>query len=120
MRFIDVSEWQGKIDWEQAKPFIDGAILRAGYGVNHIDAQFERNARECNRLSIPCGAYWFSYARSPEMAKQEAQHARYLHKMYQESVDEMRWVPEDAKKEWEHCVNKTMETLALVELMLTK
>ena len=55
-----------------------------------------------------------------EMAKQEAQHARYLHKMYQESIDEMRWVPEDAKKEWEHCVNKTMETIALVELMLTK
>lgn len=55
-----------------------------------------------------------------EMARQEAQHARNLHKMFQESVDEMRWVPEDAKQEWEHCVNKTMETLALVELMLTK
>ena len=55
-----------------------------------------------------------------EMAKQEAQHARNLHKIYQESVDEMRWIPEDAKQEWEHCVNKTMETLALVELMLSK
>ena len=40
--------------------------------------------------------------------------------MYQESVDEMRWIPEDAKEEWEHCANKTMETIALVELMLTK
>ena len=74
MRYIDVSEWQGNIDWERAKPHIDGVIIRAGYGVNHIDAQFERNAAECNRLGIPCGAYWFSYARSPEMAKQEAEY----------------------------------------------
>ena len=74
MRYIDVSEWQGVIDWEQAKPFIDGVIIRAGYGVNHIDGQFVRNVTECNRLGIPCGAYWFSYARSPEMARQEAEY----------------------------------------------
>ena len=74
MRYIDVSEWQGNIDWERAKPFIDGVIIRAGYGVNHIDAQFERNAAECNRLGIPCGAYWFSYAKNIEMAKAEAEY----------------------------------------------
>lgn len=55
-----------------------------------------------------------------EMAKQEANHARMLHKMYQESVDEMRWVPEDALEEWEHCVAKMSEILALVEVMLSK
>lgn len=55
-----------------------------------------------------------------EMARQEAQHARNLHKMYQDSVDEMRWVPEESLEEWEHCVAKMSETLALVELMLSK
>ena len=74
MNYIDVSEWQGIIDWEKVKPNIDGAILRAGYGLNHIDAQFVRNVTECNRLGIPCGAYWFSYALNTEMAKQEAQY----------------------------------------------
>ena len=54
------------------------------------------------------------------MAKQEAEHARNLHKMYQESVNEMRWVPEDAKEDWEHCVAKMNEILALVDLMLSK
>ena len=58
-----------------------------------------------------------TYAR---MAKQEVEHAKNLHKMYQESVDEMRWVPEDALEEWEHCVNKMSETIALVEIMLSK
>ena len=72
LRGIDVSEHQGAIDWEKVKPQIDYAILRAGYGKNHIDRQFVRNAQECNRLGIPCGAYWFSYALTADEAKTEA------------------------------------------------
>ena len=30
MKIIDVSQWQGKIDWDVVKGNIDGAILRAG------------------------------------------------------------------------------------------
>lgn len=74
MRYIDVSQWQGKIDWETVKGNVDGVIIRAGYGQGHIDPQFERNAAECNRLGIPCGAYWFSYAWDLDMAKSEAEH----------------------------------------------
>lgn len=73
MKYIDVSQWQGEINWEKVKPNIDGAIIRAGYGKNHIDGQFVRNVSECNRLNIPCGAYWFSYATTAEMAKEEAE-----------------------------------------------
>ena len=72
MKYIDVSEWQGQINWEKVKPEIDGAILRAGYGKDKADVQFARNAAECNRLGIPCGAYWFSYAKSAEEAEAEA------------------------------------------------
>ena len=69
---IDVSEHQGIIDWEKVKGNIDYAIIRAGYGKNHIDRQFVRNISECNRLGIPCGAYWFSYALNADEAKAEA------------------------------------------------
>lgn len=72
MKIVDVSQWQGVIDWETAKPHIAGAILRAGCGKGVIDAQFQRNAAECNRLGIPCGAYWFSYATTPAEAEAEA------------------------------------------------
>ena len=72
MKYIDVSEWQGVIDWEKAKSSIDGAILRAGYGKTGVDKYFTRNASECNRLGIPIGAYWFSYAKNAEEAKAEA------------------------------------------------
>ena len=74
MTYIDVSEWQGVIDWEKVKPNIDGAILRAGWGQGHPDKRFAYNASECNRLGIPCGAYWFSYATKPEDAANEAMH----------------------------------------------
>lgn len=73
MKYIDVSYHQGVIDWETVKGHIDGAILRAGYGRGTVDKQFHRNASECNRLGIPCGAYWFSYAYTEDMARLEAQ-----------------------------------------------
>lgn len=72
---IDVSKWQGVIDWERVKAAgIDGAMLRAGYGDGNIDEQFVRNAAACNRLGIPIGVYWFSYAWTNEMARREAAH----------------------------------------------
>ena len=72
MKYIDVSAHQGEIDWEKVKGSVDGVIIRAGYGKNNIDKYFRRNVSECNRLGIPCGAYWFSYAYTPEMAQAEA------------------------------------------------
>lgn len=73
-KIIDVSVWQGKIDWEKAKSCIDGAILRCGYGSNGKDSQFERNASECERLGIPYGVYLYSYAKTESDAKTEAKH----------------------------------------------
>ena len=73
---IDVSQWQGTIEWEKVKASgIEFAMIRAGYGQNNIDPQFERNISECNRLGIPCGVYWFSYALNAGMARQEALYA---------------------------------------------
>ena len=46
--------------------------LMSGYGKNTLDSQFIRNITECNRLNIPCGVYWFSYALSEQDAVNEA------------------------------------------------
>lgn len=70
---LDVSEFQGNIDWTQVKKAgFQFAMLRAGYGYRTPDQQFRRNAAECNRIGFPAGAYWFCYALSPEDAIQEA------------------------------------------------
>ena len=71
---IDVSEHQGCIAWDLVKNHIDFAIIRVGYGRNHIDKQFKRNINECVRLNIPVGAYWFSYALSANDAVNEAKY----------------------------------------------
>ena len=69
---IDVSEWNGNIDWKQVKSHIDFAMIRAGYGSSTMDAKFKENASGCTNHKIPFGVYWFSYALSEAMAKKEA------------------------------------------------
>ena len=72
---IDVSEWQKTIDWEKVKAAgIEFAMIKAGSGRNRIDPQFKYNISECNRLGIPCGVYWFSYAYTEELARNEAKY----------------------------------------------
>lgn len=73
---VDVSRHQGIIDWDKflEDEHSDFAIIRAGFGKNNIDAQAVRNVAECERLGIPYGLYWFSYALTPEMARREAEY----------------------------------------------
>ena len=70
---IDVSSWQGDIDWAKAKADgVEGAIIRLGFGWdNDADAKAQRNIAECKRLGIPFGIYWYSYAEDVDGAKHE-------------------------------------------------
>lgn len=68
---IDISEHQGKLNFEKLKSAVDFIIIRGGYG-NTIDSYAVRNITECERLKIPYGIYWFSYALNPSDAKAEA------------------------------------------------
>ena len=70
---IDVSEWQGDIDWAKAKADgVEGVIIRLGYGWgNNADKKAQRNISECKKLGIPFGIYWYSYADTPSIAKGE-------------------------------------------------
>ena len=74
---IDVSEHQGRIDWNAVKASgIDFAILRVGFGPpswgGRVDYQFNRNISECERLGIPYGVYIYSYAFDNQQAADEA------------------------------------------------
>lgn len=76
MKGIDVSKYQELIYWEKVKAAgIDFSILRAGLGkyITQIDPRFEQNAFGALSAGLHVGAYWFSYATSPEEARQEAQ-----------------------------------------------
>lgn len=71
---IDVSVHQGNIDFEQVKQSgIDFVVLRAGYGIGHIDPKFYTNYQNAKQAGLDVGAYWYSYADSVDFARQEAE-----------------------------------------------
>lgn len=76
MKGIDVSKHQGKIDWKKVKNAgAEFVMIRAGYGRynNQKDPQFEANYAGAKAVGLPVGAYHYSYAKTVEQAKSEAQ-----------------------------------------------
>ena len=79
---MDVSLWQGSIDWDKVKAsgLVSGVMLKA-VSTNrklskrkdglYIDPTFERNYAECKRLGIPVGVYYYTYATTHTMADAE-------------------------------------------------
>ena len=78
MKGIDVSKWNGNIDWARVKNTDVGyAIIRCGFGDNlakQDDTYWERNVNECEKYNIPYGVYIYSYATTVKQAKSEAAH----------------------------------------------
>lgn len=72
LKGIDVSAWQSTIDWAKVKNSgIQFAILRIGYATT-IDKTFETNYLNAKKVNMPIGVYLYSYAKSVEGAKNEA------------------------------------------------
>ena len=67
---IDISEHNGDID---LTPYTNNnfVIIRAGWWINE-DQKFKRNVELCEKLGIPYGLYWYSYALDEEQALLEA------------------------------------------------
>ena len=74
---IDVSEYQGNIDWSQAAEGIDYVMVRVGYRSSETgeiteDACARYNLQEARDQGLYLGAYFFSTAVSEEEAREEA------------------------------------------------
>lgn len=70
---IDVSKWNGTIDWKKVKADgIDYVIIRGGFGNATVDPQFESYIQGASDAGLKIGVYWFSYATSVTKAKEEA------------------------------------------------
>ena len=79
---LDVSRYQGVIDWDAVvkSGLIDGVMLKT-VSTNrrlssradglYIDPYFERNYAECQRVGLPVGVYYYTYALTKEMADAE-------------------------------------------------
>lgn len=84
---IDVSEWNGDIDWNAAK--VDGveyAIIRCGFGKTGVDKYFEINMEGAKNAGIKIGVYFYSYATDWDSAVDEANHCIDLIEGYKDII----------------------------------
>ena len=75
---IDVSKWQGKIDWQKVKNSgIEFAFIRIGYrgenGIVYKDDNADYNIQQAQKAGVLVGVYFFSTAVSEAEAKEEAE-----------------------------------------------
>ena len=73
---IDVSEWQGNIDFNQVKNSgKDFVIIRGGFGYSTKDPYFEQNYERAKQAGMNVGFYWYSYGTSESDGTEEAKFA---------------------------------------------
>ena len=79
---IDISKWQGNIDWDTVmkKNSIDAVILRVSHGDETTesngkwqDEKFARNIAALNRLGVPYGIYHYNTAKNTSQAAHQAE-----------------------------------------------
>lgn len=77
---IDVSQFQGVIDWKKVAPQVSAAIIRLGYrgygsaGTLTTDPKWKENIEGAIAAGLPVGAYWCSQALSDAEALEEARY----------------------------------------------
>ena len=95
-KVIDVSLYNGVIDWESVKKYgdVDGAILRIVAHPNGSyveDSQFANNLAGCRKYNIPFGVYIYDYSNSTNDAYNEAELVISILKKYNIQSDELSY-----------------------------
>ena len=76
---IDVSKWQGKIDFEKVKEAgCEFVMIRIGYqdgfdGESIMDPYFEQNIKNASDVGLKIGVYYYSYAKSFDESLKQAE-----------------------------------------------
>ncbi|MBJ8072630.1 MULTISPECIES: glycoside hydrolase family 25 protein [Bacillus] len=70
---VDISKWNGNINWDIAASQLDLVIARVQDGSNTVDFMYQSYVKEMKKRSIPFGNYAFCRFISISDAKKEAQ-----------------------------------------------
>ncbi|TKI85954.1 GH25 family lysozyme [Bacillus mycoides] len=54
---VDISKWNGNINWDVATPQLDLAICRVQYGSNKVDEWYKRYVAKLEEYGVPHAAY---------------------------------------------------------------
>ncbi len=56
---VDVSHWEGQVDWQPAAPTIGFAFYKCTDGIRYVDQQFYANRQGCNQAGLAHAPYHF-------------------------------------------------------------
>ncbi|MCI8519718.1 MAG: hypothetical protein HFJ51_06790 [Clostridia bacterium] len=76
---IDVSKWQGEIDWQAVKASgVEFVMIRMGYQTDYdgeckVDPYFVANITGAKEAGLPVGLYFYSYAKNVNQAREQAE-----------------------------------------------
>lgn len=74
LKGIDVSKWQGNIDWPAVKEYgIEFAFIRLGHDNHIVDPYYAKNMQEADAAGIPVGVYFYSTAETMAESLSDAQ-----------------------------------------------
>ncbi len=128
LRVIDVSEHNGKINWDAIKNSkeVDAVIVRIGWAWDGTDEQAQYNISELNRLKIPYGIYLYSYAKNSTDATNEATHLKKLMKQFNASPSlpiyyDIEYWPNGGYKDqgnWIACPTTQAEYMSIIPTFL--
>lgn len=86
-KVVDISTFDKTVDFTKVKKAgYVGVIIRAGYGQTNVDDYFYEHIEGAIKADLPVGIYWFSYAYSSGMARNEARKCIELIKRYKISM----------------------------------
>lgn len=68
LKGLDISKWQGDVNWSSLAKNQDFVIIRSSYGSGYTDEKFARNRDGARKEGVPHGFYHYSYPQynSPE------------------------------------------------------
>lgn len=98
---IDVSNYQGKIDWAKVKADgISYVIIRAGWGKTNVDPRFRANIEGAISAGLDVGIYWFLYAKNENDITLNAKKCYEVIEPYRKSITLKVWA------DWEYDSDK--------------
>lgn len=94
---IDVSSYQGRIDFNKVKRAgYDFVIIRAGWGKSNRDKCFDYNIEEALKAGLKVGVYWFIYALDINHLKHNVKMANAVLNNYKDKLEMGVWA------DWEY------------------
>lgn len=115
---VDVSEWNGEIDWNAARADgVEYALIRAGFGQDmesQDDKYFHINMKNAIAAGVKVGAYFYSYASDGDAAAGEAEHCLRLIEPYKNQLS----LPVFYDLEEEKCFKNVYSIYTMFEAIL--